>query len=200
MTVENRYLYHWLPKEKLEEFHATGTMRPYWTHYVLDAGRFVKGISTTDEPMGWVPDEGLMREPCLVIDRTKIDHEIHAISSSEAFHLTREIRRLKRAKKDIEPAIKGRWRNREMSRWTPDEHFIEGPITWDAVVAIGFEDDGKRSTKAVVESARGIAEERGLALIDMSGWRVGDPGVMETDEIVEEAMTAAADVNRHPKP
>jgi len=188
MDVNDRYLFHWLKAESLDEFHAAGTLFPGWTHWVLEANRFVKGICTTDEPMLWVPDEGKKREPCLVIDRTRIAHPIHAISSSESFHLTKEIRRLKRERKDFQTAIDNRWKRREFSRWTPDEYFVEGPITWDAVVLIGFEDDERPSTAKAIEIARQIADERGIGMLDMTGWTVSSPGIRDTAEIIEDTI------------
>lgn len=192
MDVNDRYLFHWLKVEKLEEFHTAGILNPGWTHWILDADRFVKGTSTTDEPMLWTPDEDMKREPCLVLDRARIDHPIHAISSSESYYLTKDIRRLKRARKDFRTAIDFRREMRKFSRWTPDEYFVEGPISWDAVVLIGFEDDEKRSTAPIIDIARRIASERGLGMLDLTGWTVGSPCIKDTVEIIEEAIGEAA--------
>lgn len=188
MQPRNRYLFHWLPPERLERFDARGTLAPSWRHWLLDHERMARGTCTTTEPMLWHPDDDLPREPCLIVDRGLIGSPLHEIRSSDAYHLTREILRLKRAGADIGPAIA---RERELGgirRSQPDEVFVEGAIGWDCAAAIGFEDDWSDESEEIHKRVEAVASNRGLPLIEMSGWRVGCPGYAETDGIVDEKI------------
>ena len=188
---ENKFVFHWLSAARLAKFDRAEELKPYWRHFILSERRMVKGISACFEPMTWSPDEGDNREPCLVIDRSRLDAKFHVVDSGAAYHLTREIvRRLKdenAAAKAIEQAEK----MARISRGTGDEFFIEGNVPWDAVVALGYEREfeGGGPEGQVGE----IAARRNLPVIDMTGWAVGDPGVKETDEIVSEALALAVE-------
>jgi len=186
----NKYLFHWLSSDSLLAFDRTGKLKPAWRHWLPEEGRFAKGISTCEEPMLWNPDEELPREPCLVIDRKTVGHAIHPLRSSEAYHLTREIERVRRKKGDVDEVL-DRWsRMRRFTHSAPDEMFVEGPLSWDNVVALGFEEDGTQESARPADLVRDMSERRGLPYIDLTGWKVGSPGVMETDGIVDEAVAA----------
>lgn len=187
----NRYLFHWLSPDALEKFDAAGKLEPSWRHWLLDEGRHVRGTSTCEEPMLWSPDEEKEREPCLVIDRKTLGCPVHAIDSAQAFHLTREIARAKRGKRDIPAVIERAKAASKFTHSAPDEHFVEGKIAWDSVVAIGFECLGTPACDDMRARAEAVAARRGIPMIDMTGWEVSRPGYRETDEIVDEARSAA---------
>lgn len=182
----NRYLFHWLATEKLVEFSASGLLKPYWRHFILEEGRFVKGISFCEEPMLWHPDDELPREPCLIVDREKIDCPVHFIASSEEYHLTKQVLRARRKKEDIGEILAFNQDARSRTVCHPDEAFVEGSISLDWVVAVGFQTNGEANDRFAQDAAIRFAEQHDLPKLDMSDWEIGYPGVRELDDIIEE--------------
>lgn len=190
-ALDNKYVFHWLSLERLEKFDRAAELKPYWRHFILAERRMVKGISTCFEPMCWSPDAGQRREPCLVIDRARIDAPIHIVDSGPTYHLTREIKRRLKDENATAKAIEQAERMVRMSRSNGDEYFIEGTVPWDAVVALGYERELEAESGDPQDLVDGIAARRNLPVVDMTGWVVGGPGVSETDEIVSEALATA---------
>lgn len=188
--MTNRYLFHWLSPEKLVGFTKAELLKPYWRHFILGEERFVRGVSLSLEPMLWAPDEELPREPCLILDRGKIDCAMHMIDSGRAYHLTKDILRARRGKRDVSEVIEKAKAALRRSSSRPDEAFVEGPIKLDAVVAIGFEANPDGSSSEAANAAQAAAETLSVPVLDMTGWTVGDPGYRETDEIVEVVRNA----------
>lgn len=185
---DNTYLFHWTSIERLQRLEKSGVMKPYWTHYLFEEKRYGKGISTCHEPMLWHPDEELHREPCLIIDRTTIEAPSHDLESGETYHLTKAIRNARKAGKPIEPILESVVQARKRTHCTTDEVFIEGPISKDSVVAIGFQDDDLDHTGQRFTAIKAIADAMNLPLLDMTDWEIGSPGYRETDEIVNELI------------
>lgn len=192
----NRYMYHWLSPEALAAFDASGIIKPYWRHWVIEAGRHVRGISTCEIPMLWNADDEKPREPCIVIDLPTVKHPVHAISSSQSFWLTRDIRNAKRRGDDPQKCIDAAISRCKGELEIPDEYFIEGPLTWENVVALGCEEE-TGSSRDVVEA---LSRRRFLPVIDMEGWQVGYPGYTETDGIVDEAVAEMANAAMAARP
>lgn len=190
----NRYMYHWLSTQALAAFDLSGTIRPYWRHWILDLGRHVRGISTCEIPMEWNADENNHREPCLVIDLATVKHPVHAIVSSECYWLTRNIRNANRRGDDPQKCIDYALRSRATTLSTADEYFIEGPLTWENVAGFGCE-EAEGPSRDIVET---LSRSRSLPVVDMEGWRIGYPGYTETDEIVDEAIAEMAARGRVP--
>lgn len=182
------YLFHWLPIQKLGRFARSGILKPAWKHFILDDERLATGTSTCEEPMLWNPDEGLPREPCLILDYSKIDAGIRLINSSEAYHLTKRIANARRAGKDIAPLVEQARRMRAFSHGGWDEHFVEGPITVGAVIGIGIEEDDVHGEE-YADAVRAVAQDLSLPTLDMTGWEVGMPGLAAVDELVREMLS-----------
>jgi hypothetical protein len=185
---KNRYLYHWLSPERLERFAARGVLRPYWRHWIYDLGGFVKGVSTSPNPVDWMPreDEGVPGEPCIVIDRQAFEHQAVDILSSEAYHLTKDITRAVRSGKDIEPILERVPWSRQRTWATLDETFILTPVPSSAVAAIGYEPD--RMYWHDLQVIRDAADLWNVPLIRMDGWLANAPDVTELDRLIESAI------------
>lgn len=183
-SPDNRYLYHWTSIERLKRLAQTGIVKPYWTHYVFDEKRFVKGISSCKEPMLWNPDEDHHREPCLIIDISTVEAPLHSISSSETYYLTNAIKNATKAGKPIDPILKDYEVRRKRTFGTNDEVFIEGSITKASVVAVGYEDDEMDQTGERLALIIKAADAMGVPLLDMTDWQVSSPGYTETDDII----------------
>jgi hypothetical protein len=187
---KNRYLFHWIAPERLKTVSEKGVLNPYWRHFLLEHERFARGISFCEEPMLWQPDDELPREPCIIIDRKKIDCPFHEVDSSSAYHLTKDVLRARRAKRDVNEILVERRSSRILG--TPDEVFIEGRLSLDWIVAIGYEDDDLHPDNAAKAAADAFSSLHGLPTLDMTGWQVGSPGYRETDELIDEAIAERA--------
>jgi len=183
-NLNNRYIFHWISIERLQRLEKSGVMKPYWTHYVFDEKRFIKGISGCKEPMLWNPDEDHHREPCLIIDISTVEAPLHSLSSSETYYLTRSIKNATKAGKPIDPILKDIEIRRTRTFGTNDEVFIEGSILKTNVVAIGYEDDDMDQTGERLALIKTAADAMGVPLLDMTGWQVSAPGYSETDDII----------------
>lgn len=187
-NYEPSYLFHWLPPKRLMRFAAAGQLRAYWTHYLPDHRDFVRGISTTDEPMLWSPDDDKPREPCLILDRAVMDQKIIGIRSHEAYHLTKEIKLAIKAGKPIDPII-AKWdQTNARTIAADDEYFVHGPIEWRAVAALGLQRRMRSQDPEGWKACREIAKLHRLPVIDMTNWDIGAPGIEETKDILAEAL------------
>lgn len=186
MTNQNQYLFHWLTPDKLTTLSTSGIMKPSWKHFILEQNRFVRGISFCEEPMLWHPDEELPREPCIIIDRTKLNCPIHYIDSSQEYHLTKAIGRAKRRGDDIANVIEGARRSRKFVSSRPDEVFIEGPVKIDFIVATGYQSDDHGKAR---DAAASFSDCYNLPILDMTDWDIGCPGFRETDDEIREAIS-----------
>jgi hypothetical protein len=186
---ENKYIFHWLSADKLDQFMETGVIKPYWRHFLIQRRGFVKGISCAREPILWCPDEELPKEPCLIIDLEKVSCPVHSISSGDVYHFTKEVLRAKRKKQDIEALIDEEINGRKFVFGTDDELFLEGQLSIDWIAGVGFQSDLDTDDVRAEESARTFSNARSIPVLDMTDWVVGDPGVVETDEIIEEAVS-----------
>lgn len=195
-----RFLYHWLSPEKLSACVSSGSLKPYWRHWIADQKRFARGISTAFGPTNWVPDEGLPRETCLIIDRSLISAPQLEINSGNAYHDTHLFKLLRRRGVPADIAaeeIFERARNRR-SPCRPDEVFVEGVIEMACVVAIGFEfdpADGLPEGEAT-EAARTLA----IPLIDMTEWVSNGMHFLDAGQIIEEMINEYSSSRPHPKP
>jgi hypothetical protein len=163
-------------------------MKPYWTHYVFDEKRFIKGISGCKEPMLWNPDEDHHREPCLIIDISTVEAPLHSLSSSETYYLTQAIKNATKAGNPIDPILKKIEMRRTRTFGTNDEIFIEGSIAKTNIVAIGYEDDDMDQTGERLALIRKAADAIGVPILDMTGWQVSSPGYTETDDTINQLI------------
>lgn len=187
-NLNNRYIFHWTSIERLQRLEKSGVMKPYWTHYVFDEKRFVKGISSCKEPMLWNPDEVHHREPCLIIDISTVEAPTHLLQSSETYYLTKSIKSAIKAGKPLEPILHNIESRRKRCFGTNDEVFIEGPIPKSSVVAVGYEDDDMDQTGERLALIKTAADAMGIPFLDMTGWQVSAPGYSETDDIVSDLI------------
>jgi hypothetical protein len=184
-TEKNQYLFHWLSPEKLAILSSTGIIKPYWKHFVLDQNRMVKGISFCEEPMLWHPDEELPREPCIIIDRQTVSCPIHEVDSSQAYHLTKELGRAKRRGDDVGEVIERAKQSRISILSLPDEAFLEGQVSLDMIVAVGYQTAEGNSAEDI---AIRFSDQHKVPTLDMTDWEVSCPGYRETDTIVRETI------------
>jgi hypothetical protein len=187
------YLFHWCAADELSALLAGGTIPRGWTHYLTDRRRFTKGTCLCEEPDLWRPDpdEDATPEPCLVLRADALEGELLALESSVAFHRTKDMRAAVRrlGREGAEAWLDGELarRARVKTSATPDEWFLLAPLRAPAVAAIGVVDGIPGREAELVERLR---EELGVPLLDMEGWRVGDPGVVEVPELVEDCLDA----------
>ena len=154
----------------------------------MEQERFVKGISTCVEPMAWVPDEGLDREPCIILDRSSLEAPVLELDSGATYHLTKAVKRALASGKSLEPLIEAERSKRRFGSARPDEVFIAGAISLSNVVGIGSQGD---LPELSLDAIRAAAERAGLPMIDMSWWRQSSPYVTEIDDEVDTALSDA---------
>jgi hypothetical protein len=172
-----RYVFHWLAPSRLERFSSAGALRPGWKHWIVGQG-LVKGVCTAAEPMLWAPDDDLPGEAAVLVDLDLVEPPVHLLRSSLAYHGTKDIIRASRNGGDPAVAI-SRYEDAMAREARYDEVFVAGAIPWSSVAAIGAE--GSRLTAF---DATAFAGRHGLPLLDMDGWKVGNPGISEMHDIL----------------
>jgi hypothetical protein len=187
-AADNQYLYHWLSTERLERFFQREVLKPYWRHWVYDRGGFARGISTSPDPVRWMPreDEDVPAEPCIVIDRTAFDYDAVELDSGEAYHLTRDVLRARRGGRDVDDVLARVGRDRRITFGVMDEVFVMSPIPIRAVAAIGYEPN--RMYWGEVDAIRSVADRLDVPLIDMDGWIDSGPDLDGLDAFIRKAI------------
>jgi hypothetical protein len=189
-AADNQYLYHWLSTERLERFFQREVLKPYWRHWVYERGGFARGISTSPDPVQWMPqeDEGVPAEPCIVIDRTAFNCDAVEMWSGETYHLTKDILRARKAGRDIGEILARVPSRRQTTYVVMDEIFVMTPIPIEAVAAIGYEPT--RMYWGEVDVIMTIAERLDIPLINMDGWADNAPDVEDLDTLIHRAIAS----------
>lgn len=189
-AADNQFLYHWLSTDRLERFSQRQVLKPYWRHWVYDRGGFARGISTSPDPVQWMPreDEDVPAEPCIVIDRTAFDYDAVELWSGETYHLTKDVLRAQKAGRDVNEVLARVPSSRRTTFVVMDEVFVMSPIPIGAVAAIGYEPT--RMYWGEVDAIMTIADRLQIPLINMDGWADGGPDVEDLDALVHRAITS----------
>ncbi|NTF17403.1 hypothetical protein G6L37_03125 [Agrobacterium rubi] len=183
----NRYLYHWVAPDRLEISVDRGALRPYWKHWIHDLGRFERGVSTSFDPVRWMPVDGEADgEPCIVIDRSAFEHRAIEIDSGETYHLTRSMAAALRSGADTRSILERVDTSRRITFGFMDEVFIMDAIPTHAVAAIGYEPE--RMYWQDLEIIRSAADTLGVPLIRMDGWVDNPPDRDDLDRLIGEAI------------
>lgn len=190
---ENRYLYHWLTVDRLEKFANRSVLTPYWQHWVYDRGGFMRGISTSADPMAWHPKEaeGSSAEPCIVIDKTAFDHDFVELDSSETYHLTQRVKEGMKKGLDVDKILADIPGHRRITFGLMDEIFILSPIPASAIAAVGYEP--ARMYFSEVDAISEIADHWQVPLLNMDGWEDYAPDVEFMDHVVLDAIEKRPD-------